>query len=196
MPIWTLKTRISLITLNKNESSKIKNRFSLVYLVIKESIQKDGFFSLYKGAFSSMILSFHGGIQMTIYETLKHYILRKERKSYISNSQGSLIGVFSKIAASMVLYPFNVIRARQQQFTNKSVPKLHETLLKNMIVARKEYGLFYQAAVIIYKNNDIRGFYKGLAPTILRQIPSSSLFFYTYEYTLKCFDNNERQIYK
>jgi solute carrier family 25 folate transporter 32 len=185
MPIWTLRTRISLITLNKEESSSFRNRFNVVLLVIKESIEKEGFLKLYKGALSSVILSFHGGIQMTIYETLKNYLRNKETYK-ISNIQGSFLGVTSKVIASSILYPFNVIRARQQQFDKKS-PNLDKNLLKNMLVSSNEYGMFINTARIVYNMSGPKGFYKGLSATILRQLPGSSLFFYTYEYTLNLF---------
>ena len=69
MPIWTIRLRISLLTLDKSESTKVQNRWNYFYLVIKESIQKEGLLKLYKGFFSSVVLSMHGGVQMTIYES-------------------------------------------------------------------------------------------------------------------------------
>ena len=58
-----------------------------------------------------------------------------------------------------------------------------------MILSKRNYGLFFQSIRGIYEANGIKGFYKGLTPSILRQIPGSSAFFYTYEYILKVFKN-------
>jgi solute carrier family 25 folate transporter 32 len=189
MPIWTIRLRISLLTLDKSESTKVQNRWNYFYLVIKESIQKEGLLKLYKGFFSSIILSLHGGVQMTIYETGRRLIIKN--KNEMKNSYGSALGVVSKLFASFLLYPFNVIRARQQQFTQKVSPNLNEKLKSHMIIADKEYGLFLSTIKVLYISNGIKGFYKGLAPSVLRQIPGSSVFFYVYEYTLKQFNINK-----
>ena len=36
----------------------------------------------------------------------------------------------------------------------------------------------------IYRNEGIKGFYKGLSPTLLKIFPTSGLFFVSYELTL------------
>jgi hypothetical protein len=184
LPIWTLRTRISLITLDKNDSRSFRNRLEFFVLTIKESVLKEGVFKLYKGLFSSVVLSLHGGIQMTIYETGKQSLV--QRQGEIKNKQGSFLGVFSKVTASCVLYPFNVIRARQQQFSCK-ISNLDENLKKHVIITDKNYGLFFNSIKVIHSSNGFKGFYQGIIPTILRQLPGSSTFFYTYEYILKLF---------
>lgn len=126
---------------------------------------------------------------MTLYETGKQYIIRSEQKNrrdFISNYQGSILGVLSKLTASILLYPFTVIRAKQQQFTKDNV-KLSETILKKSIIANKNYGFINHTIFTIYKTQGIIGFYNGLSLSLIRQIPGSSIFFYTYEYTLKLF---------
>ena len=185
MPLWTIRLRISLLTLDRTESNQMKNRWNYFYLVIKESVQKEGILKLYKGFFSSVILSLHGGVQMTIYETGRRMIIKE--KSDMKNSYGSMLGVVSKVFASFLLYPFNVIRARQQQFTTKISPNIHENLKSHMIISNEEYGRFLNTVKTLYSNNGIRGFYRGLMPSVFRQIPGSSVFFYMYEYTLKKF---------
>jgi hypothetical protein len=186
LPIWTLRMRITMIRLDKEDSKIIKNRIEYFYLTVKESIVKEGVLKLYKGIFSSVILSFHGGIQMTIYETGKQIILSKSQNSSIANKEGSILGVISKISASFILYPFNVIRARQQIFSS-NISNLNENLKKHTIITDKNYGLFLNTIKLIKETNGTRGFYQGILPTVLRQIPASSSFFYTYEYILKLF---------
>jgi len=38
--------------------------------------------------------------------------------------------------------------------------------------------------VKIYKNEGIKGFYKGITPSVIKIFPTSGLFFLTYELTL------------
>ena len=140
---------------------------------------KEGFFNLYKGLFASIVLSLHGGVQMTIYQTSKHFFHNK-----FDEKMGSAFGVISKLVASFILYPFNLIRSKQQQIRN-SEAKISEDIRNNSITSKKDYRTFITACSTIYRNFGIRGYYYGVTPLLVRHIPSSALFFYTYEYMLK-----------
>lgn len=127
---------------------------------------------------------------MTIYETSKNFLKKYSQKNEIKNYMGSVIGMISKIFASTFLYPFNLIRSKQQIFNNKLINTIDEKLAKNTIIAKNEYGYFWNTVKIIYTSTGLKGFYKGLSPLLLRQIPGSSVFFYTYEYSLKILNEN------
>lgn len=118
--------------------------------------------------------------------------------------------------ASSILYPFNLIRARQQQLNREFFEKItnekanfntedKKKQIKNNDInkVKKEtefykfktihtniyYGNFLNTTKTIYSLSGYRGFYKGLSPLLIRQIPGSSAFFYTYEFTLKFLNN-------
>jgi hypothetical protein len=116
---------------------------------------------------------------MTIYQTGKNK-LNKQFNEFI----GSAFGVVSKLVASFILYPFNLIRSKQQQI-RKTESTISEEIRKNSITSKRDYDTFIKACRSVYINNGIRGFYQGLIPLLLRHVPSSALFFYTYEYSLK-----------
>jgi solute carrier family 25 protein 38 len=118
---------------------------------------------------------------MTIYQTGKN-ILQKDNK--FTEIIGSGLGAFSKLIASFVLYPFNLIRSKQQQIRNREV-NISEDIKRNSITSNKDYRTFLAAYRTIYTNSGIRGFYFGVTPLLVRHIPSSALFFYTYEHVLK-----------
>jgi len=40
-------------------------------------------------------------------------------------------------------------------------------------------------AMKIYRNEGLKGFYKGLTPNLLKVFPSSGLFFLSYECTIR-----------
>jgi solute carrier family 25 folate transporter 32 len=124
---------------------------------------------------------------MTIYETIKNIIKRKNDGNF-SSKQGSMAGICSKLFTSSLLYPFNLIRSRQQMI-QKDAHVVSEDVVKKSIVAQKHYGFFLNSVKTIYKADGFSGFYKGLSPLLIRQIPSSSIFFYTYEHALKYFTN-------
>ena len=54
----------------------------------------------------------------------------------------------------------------------KTKPEVHHTSIP-------------QTAKNIYKHEGMRGFYKGVAPNLIRIFPTSGLFFLIYETTLK-----------
>jgi solute carrier family 25 folate transporter 32 len=149
-------------------------------------LKQEGVFHLYKGILSSVILSLYGGIQMTIYQTIKNKLQKSDIE--FTHYLGSIIGVFSKMLTSSLLYPFNLIRSKQQQIQLNSKLKLNEKVLNHSIIAENDYANIFKTVRIIYQSNGIKGFYKGLAPLLIRQVPSSTLFFYTYEYILKIFN--------
>jgi hypothetical protein len=138
-------------------------------------------FKLYKGLFASFILSFHGSVQMTLYQTGKNVF---ERSDTFTELTGSAFGVVSKLVASFALYPFNLIRSKQQQIRNAE-KAISEDIREHSITSKKDYRTFITACRNVYETAGIRGYYQGVMPSLLRHIPSSALFFYTYECVLK-----------
>ena len=67
-------------------------------------------------------------------------------------------GVTSKIITTMILYPLNLIRTRyqQNQYINIDEPKY------------KNVG---EIITKTWKNEGIRGFYKGIIPGLTRSLP-------------------------
>lgn len=45
------------------------------------------------------------------------------------------------------------------------------------------------AIMKIYKNEGVKGFYKGLTPNLIKIFPASGLFFVAYELTLSALDS-------
>jgi hypothetical protein len=130
--------------------------------------------------FASFILSFHGSVQMTIYQTGKNVFVQD---NLFSEVVGSGLGVFSKLVASFVLYPFNLIRSKQQQLNAEH--SISRDIRDHSITSKRDYRRFLTACRNVYYQNGFRGYYQGVIPSLVRHIPSSALFFYTYEYVLK-----------
>jgi len=105
---------------------------------------------------------------------------QNEQNTTVSVKLSSLFGGISKVLTSFTLFPLTVIRTRQQQF-DKDLLK-NTNLDKNTIVSNYKYGSFISTITIIYKNESIKGFYKGIVPSLIRHIPNSLLFFYSYEH--------------
>jgi solute carrier family 25 (mitochondrial folate transporter), member 32 len=81
-----------------------------------------------------------------------------------------VLGGTSKIVASCVTYPYQVIKSRLQQRGVGS--KYHYTGLMDCVA-------------VTWKNEGLRGLYRGLVPNAVKVVPNSALTFVIYEETLK-----------
>ena len=62
--------------------------------------------------------------------------------------------------------------------------KLHDAFKTN-VSEQIYYNGMLDCIRKTYRNEGIVGFYKGLTPLMVRQVPASGLFFVTYEAVLK-----------
>ena len=90
----------------------------------------------------------------------------------------SINGVFSKMCTSILLYPLTTIRTRiqQNQFINGDPLAASKFIKEN-----SKYKNVFDIAEKIYKFEGIRGFYKGIVPSLIRSTPSNAVFFFFYE---------------
>lgn len=150
----------------------------MTLLVIRESIKNDGILGLYKGIISTTVLASYGMIQMTLYNSIKYKI---EENQKFEKYMASLTGIFCRVIASVILYPFNLVRTRQQLFAPENSTKIRQDLKENISFSKVKYGLFVQCMRHIFHTEGPRGFYNGMGILLIRQVPYSALFFYAYE---------------
>ncbi|GAY42633.1 hypothetical protein CUMW_068420 [Citrus unshiu] len=122
----------------------------------------------------------HGAIQFTVYEELRKVIVdfkSKRRKqnpdranNLLNSADYAILGGSSKIAAMLLTYPFQVIRARlQQRPSGNGIPRYVDSWHVIRETARFE---------------GLRGFYRGITPNLLKNVPASSITFIVYENVL------------
>ncbi|XP_050228339.1 folate transporter 1, chloroplastic isoform X2 [Mercurialis annua] len=176
-PIWLVKTRMQLQTpLHQIQP------YSGLYDALKTIMRQEGWRALYKGFVPGLLLVSHGGIQFTAYEEFRKVIVDykcKDRKSNPRSSDSDILnsvdfavlGGSSKVIAIILTYPFQVIRARLQQRPSvDGVPKYMDSWHVVKETARFE---------------GFRGFYKGIVPSLLKNVPAASITFIVYENVLK-----------
>ncbi|XP_039066735.1 folate transporter 1, chloroplastic-like isoform X2 [Hibiscus syriacus] len=173
-PIWLIKTRLQLQNpLNQNR------RYAGIYDALRTILREEGWTALYKGLGPGLLMVSHGAIQFTAYEELRRimvdYKARKQKSESASNLLNSfdyaVLGGSSKIAAILITYPFQVIRTRtQQRPSDEGIPRY-----MNSWHVVKETTRF----------EGLRGFYKGITPNLLKNVPASSITFIVYENVLK-----------
>ncbi|KAM1174475.1 hypothetical protein EV2_027766 [Malus domestica] len=176
-PIWLVKTRLQLQTpLHQTRP------YSGFYDALRTIIREEGWAALYKGLLPSLFLQVsHGAIQFTAYEELRKIVVdfkSKKRRTHSGSADTVLnsvdyaaLGGSSKVAAILLSYPFQVIRSRlQQRPSSEGIPRYMDSWHVVRETARFE---------------GIRGFYKGITPNLLKNVPASSITFIVYENVLK-----------
>ncbi|XP_027921046.1 folate transporter 1, chloroplastic-like isoform X1 [Vigna unguiculata] len=175
-PVWLVKTRLQLQTpLHQTRP------YSGIYDAFRTILREEGFSAFYKGIVPSLFLVSHGAIQFTAYEELRKVIVDfKSKRSTVHNQNPdkllnsvdyAVLGATSKLAAILLTYPFQVMRARlQQRPSGDGVPRYMDTWHVVKETARFE---------------GIRGYYRGITANLLKNAPASSITFIVYENVLK-----------
>lgn len=174
-PVWLVKTRLQLQT--PLHQTRL---YSGLYDALTTIMKEEGWSGLYKGIVPSLFLVSHGAIQFTVYEELRKVIVdfkSKRRKqnpdranNLLNSADYAILGGSSKIAAMLLTYPFQVIRARlQQRPSGNGIPRYVDSWHVIRETARFE---------------GLRGFYRGITPNLLKNVPASSITFIVYENVL------------
>ncbi|CAI0392447.1 unnamed protein product [Linum tenue] len=176
-PIWLVKTRFQLQA--HHQSSR---PYSGLYDAFKTIMREEGWKALYKGLGPGLILVSHGAIQFTVYEELRKLLLHHRSngtKGHHDNADSNLLntvdyavlGGSSKLSAILLTHPFQVVRARMQQRPGADGTPRY---LDSWHVVKESF-----------RYEGFRAFYKGITPTILKSVPTSSITFLVYENVLK-----------
>lgn len=160
-PIWYVKTRLQL---NR------KAKYSVIE-VVRNGYQKHGVKGFFRGLSATYVGVFESVIYFVIYEHLKNVMQLNSRRHYGENFQPSSLvfaTLLSKIIATTIMYPHEVIRTRLRQDVKDSTGCL-------------KYRNFVQTLKLVYKEEGRAGVYGGFGTSLLRQLPYTTVMFLTYE---------------
>ncbi|KAL8771349.1 MAG: hypothetical protein Q9209_003255 [Squamulea sp. 1 TL-2023] len=161
-PIWVIKTRM-LSTASHHPAAyrSISHGTQQIY-------RAEGVRGFYRGLLPSLFGVSHGALQFMAYEQFKRH-----RASRLEGGERSLTTVdylwlsgASKLFAGSVTYPYQVVRSRLQMYE-----------------AEQTYKGVKDAIAQTWKQEGLRGFYKGLGPNMVRVLPSTWITFVVYEKT-------------
>jgi adenine nucleotide transporter 17 len=80
-------------------------------------LKKEGFAGLFKGLMPSLILVSNPVIQFVIYEQATKFTQKRNQGVNLSSLQFFFIGALAKAVATIVTYPYQVIKSREQAST-------------------------------------------------------------------------------
>lgn len=170
-PLETWKTRVMSST--SSDPKALKGN-ALYLATAKKMFAAGGIRAYYSGLAMGIIGVFpYSAIDMSLFTTFK-----KAYTKYTGDEEpgalGSLtFGALSGGLGATSVYPLNLLRTRMQTQGTPAHPQ--------------RYTGWKDVAARCYRNEGLRGFYKGLAPTLLKVSPSMGISWVVYEYSTSMF---------
>jgi solute carrier family 25 folate transporter 32 len=201
-PIWVAKTRLQLQRRVLHPGSgggggggaPSTPQYTGLAHALRRIAADEGLRGLYQGLLPSLALVSHGALQFTAYEALKKRALARsdarddndagggaggaaaqQQQRHLSAGAAGAAGVASKLLASGVTYPSQVLRSRLQQRTAATAGGT-----ASPAAAAPTPGMLRTLQQLLAREG-LRGLYKGWVPNVMRVLPSSALTFLVYE---------------
>lgn len=171
-PIWVLKTRI----LSSDRSAE--GAYPGMLSGARRLLRSEGIAGFYRGLSVSMLGVSHGAVQFAVYEPAKRMYFGQKRRRQgsgeaspsqdkMSTESTIVISSLAKLVAGAVTYPHQVLRSRMQNYD-----------------ADERFGRGLRQVVgKIWREDGVRGFYRGLMTGVVRVLPATWVTFLVYENT-------------
>eukprot|EP00878_Enallax_costatus_P019092 GHUV01020131.1.p1 GENE.GHUV01020131.1~~GHUV01020131.1.p1 ORF type:complete len:316 (+),score=88.07 GHUV01020131.1:721-1668(+) len=164
-PLWVVKTRLQTQHMNIGFSKASLKPYRGTFDALARITREEGLRGLYSGLAPSMAGICHVAIQFPLYEAAKVQAAARRgcRTDELSASELVVTSAFSKMVASTITYPHEVIRSYMHVTGSGPINGLTD------------------ACRVIFKEDGMRGFYRGCATNLLRTTPAAALTFTSFE---------------
>lgn len=156
-PMFVVRTRLQTEALYTNAQSTIAK-------TIRDLYQEGGWRIFWRGMAANLLGLTHVAVQFPIYEHFKSMYRTETNNAPLTAMQLLSASAISKLCASVLTYPHEVIRSR-------------------MMDSRTPVT-FVRICTDIYSQQGILGFYAGLPISVLRVVPNTAVAFCVYELAL------------
>ncbi|KAJ5403263.1 mitochondrial nicotinamide adenine dinucleotide transporter 1 [Penicillium cosmopolitanum] len=213
-PIWVIKTRLMSQSLKQNsEGVRAPWQYSGTWDAARKMYKIEGLRSFYSGLTPALLGLTHVAIQFPLYEYLKMALTGYGIGEHPDTGRSHWIGIsvatfLSKICASTVTYPHEVLRTRlQTQQRTAPAPSPEEISFRGGLhhphdrgrppsvsssdgmPNRPRYDGMLRTCQTILREEGWRAFYSGIGTNLFRAVPAAMTTMLTYEYLRKLIHN-------
>ncbi|PLW05220.1 hypothetical protein PCASD_25338 [Puccinia coronata f. sp. avenae] len=191
-PLWLIKTRFMTQRVVRDPQSE---RYRHTMDAIRRIHAKEGLRGFYRGLVPSLFGVTHVAIQFPLYEQIKLYYHRQQHhpEKDLPSTHILIASAASKMLASLLTYPHEVLRTRLQvhalkpaagipsSSTTTTTTSCSSSCKRSKLVYPKMRDVFR----IIVQNEGLAGLYHGMGVNLIRTVPSSALTILTYELLMR-----------
>ncbi|KAF2457378.1 mitochondrial carrier domain-containing protein [Lineolata rhizophorae] len=170
-PLDIVRTRLSIQSasfkeLGEHARKQLPGMWGLMFSMYKN---EGGFFALYRGILPTVAgVAPYVGLNFMVYETMRRIVTPEGQQN--PGTLGKLgAGAVSGAVAQTFTYPFDVLRRRFQ--------------INTMSGMGYKYTSISGAIAQIWTQEGVKGFYKGIAPNLLKVAPSMAASWASFELT-------------
>jgi solute carrier family 25 folate transporter 32 len=137
-------------------------------------LREEGVWGFYRGLGVGMLAVSHGAVQFAVYDPAKRLYLarrakgggkKKGEEEGVSNEATLVLSTVSKLVAGAVTYPLQVLRSRLQHYEAEE------------LFGKGAGGVVRK----LWREEGVRGFYRGVMPGVVRVLPATWVTFLVYE---------------
>ncbi|KAL4978097.1 mitochondrial carrier domain-containing protein [Aspergillus desertorum] len=208
-PIWVIKTRLMSQSLRSTtEGFRAPWQYSGTWDAARKMYKNEGILSFYSGLTPALLGLAHVAIQFPLYEYLKMAFTGYSIGEHPDNGSSHWVGIscatfLSKICASTVTYPHEVLRTRlQTQQRTPPSPSPEEISFRGGLGGldrgrgagasssdgmpnKPRYSGIIRTCQTILHEEGWRAFYSGIGTNLFRAVPAAMTTMLTYEYLRK-----------